>query len=127
MKIALATLNGTTVTAHFGRTKGFIVVDIEDGTETAREFREVGSGGNGAHEDPGHNRRHHDLVGTIQDCDVVIAGGMGHPIQERLVHAGLDVILTDIRSIDEAVAGYIAGTIDHDPERAHAHGGNHHH
>lgn len=126
MKIALATLNGTTVTSHFGRTKGFVVVDVEDGIETARELRQVGSGGHGAHEDPGHNRRHHDLVGAIEDCDVVIAGGMGFPIQERLQQAGVEPVLTGVRSVDEAVEQYVAGTLDHDPDRAHAHGGGHH-
>ena len=53
MRIALATLDETTVTAHFGRTKGFIVVDVDDGVETARELREVGSADLGDHQDPG--------------------------------------------------------------------------
>jgi predicted Fe-Mo cluster-binding NifX family protein len=124
MKIALATLNGTTVTAHFGRTRGFIVVDVEDGAEVSREFRPVDSND---HDDPGHGRRHADLIGTISDCDAVIAGGMGFPIQQHAEAAGIDVVLTGTRSIDDAVAGYIAGTLDHDPGRAHAHGGDHHH
>jgi len=127
MKIALATLNGTTVTAHFGRTKGFIVVDVEDGVETAREFREVGPGGHGNHEDPGYNPRHNDLIGTIQDCDVVIAGGMGFPIQEHAEGAGLQVVLTGTQSIDDAVTQYVTGTLDHEPDRAHEHGSGHNH
>ena len=125
MKIAFPTLNGTSITAHFGRTRGYIVVDIEDGVEIAREFREVDPGDE--HTDPMHNRRHENLVTTIQDCDAVVAGGMGHPIQERLEAAGLEVVLTGIRPIDDAVAAYTAGTLDHDPDRAHAHGGDHHH
>ena len=28
---------------------------------------------------------------------------------------------------DDAVAAFAAGTLDHDPDRAHAHGGDHHH
>jgi len=127
MKIALATLNGTTVTSHFGRTKGFVVVNVEDGIETAREFRETSPGGHDNHQDPGHNRRHHDLVGTISDCGVVIAGGMGHPIQERLQQAGLEVVLTGVRSIDDAVTQYVDGSLGHDQDRAHAPGGDHRH
>jgi len=124
MKIAFPTLNGTTVTAHFGRTKGFVVVDVENDVETAREFREIDAG---EHADPMHNRRHESLVTTIADCDAVIAGGMGHPIQERLEAAGLEVVLTGTRSIDDAVVAYAAGTLGHDPDRAHAHGGGDHH
>ena len=126
MKIALATLNGKTVTGHFGRTKAFVVVDLRDGIEVGREVRDVGSCNQGDHPDPGHRRRHHDLVNTVRDCDVVIAGGMGLPVQDRLREAGIDVTLTDIRSIDEAIQGHSSGTITHDPSRAHAPGGNHH-
>ncbi|MEA3511096.1 MAG: NifB/NifX family molybdenum-iron cluster-binding protein [Actinomycetota bacterium] len=126
MKIALPTLNGKTITGHFGRTKAFVVVDVEDGVEVQRELREVGSCNQGEHPDPGHRRRHHDLVDTVQDCHVVIAGGMGLPVQERLLAAGIDVVLTDTRSMDEAVQQFAAGTLTHDPSRAHAPGGDHH-
>ncbi len=127
MRIALATRDETTVTGHFGRTKGFVVVDVEDGVETAREFREVGSADHGNHQDPGRNRRHDDLIGTIQDCDAVIAGGMGFPVQAHAEAAGLEVVLTGTQSIDDAVTRYVTGTLDHEPDRAHAHGGGHHH
>ena len=126
MKIALATLNGTTVTGHFGRTKAFVVIDLADGVEVEREVREVGSCTQGNNPDPGHRRRHHDLVDTVRDCDVVIAGGMGLPVQERLQEAEIEVVLTDTRSIDEAVQQYAAGTLVHDADRAHAPGGAHH-
>jgi predicted Fe-Mo cluster-binding NifX family protein len=126
MRIALATLNGNTVTAHFGRTKAFVVVDLADGVEVIRELREIGSTDCGDHQDPGHHGRHHDLVDTIRDCDVVVGGGMGLPIQDRLQEAGLEVVLTGTRSIDEAIQQCAAGTLTHDPDRAHAHGGGHH-
>ena len=125
MRIALATLNGNTVTAHFGRTKAFVVVEMEDGTEVNRELRDVGSCDQNHHQDPGHRRRHHDLVDTVRDCDVVIAGGMGLPVQQRLQEADIEVVLTDTRSIDEAVQQYATGTLAHDPDRAHAPGGHH--
>ncbi len=126
MKIALATLNGKTVTAHFGRTKAFVVVEMEDGVEINRELREAGSYKNIDPSDPGHRRRHHDLVDTVRDCDVVIAGGMGLPVQDRLEEAEINVVLTDTRVIDEAIEMYAFGTLVHDASRAHAPGGDHH-
>ncbi len=119
-------MNGNTVTAHFGRTKAFAVVELEDGAEVNRELREVGECTQGNHPDPGHRRRHHDLVDSVRDCDVVIAGGMGLPVQDRLEEAGIEVVLTDTRAIDDAVEQYVAGTLAHDPDRAHAPGGGHH-
>jgi len=126
MKIALATLNGKTVTGHFGRTKAFVVIDLAGGVEAEREVRDVGSCTQGDHPDPGHRRRHHDLVDTVRDCQVVIAGGMGLPVQDRLREAGIEVVLTDTRVIDDAVQQYAAGTLTHDASRAHAPGGDHH-
>ncbi len=126
MRIALATLNGKTVTGHFGRTTAFVVVDLTGGIEVDREVRDVGSCTHGDQPDPGHRRRHRDLVETVRGCDVVIAGGMGLPVQDRLRETGIDVTLTDIRSIDEAIQAYSSGTITHDPGRAHAPGGDHH-
>jgi predicted Fe-Mo cluster-binding NifX family protein len=126
MKIALATLNGNTITAHFGRTKAFVVIDLDDGVEVSRELREVGASDCGNHQVAGQHGRHHDLVDAVRDCDVVVGGGMGFPIQERLQEAGLEVVLTGTRSIDEAVQQYATGTLTHDADRAHAHGGGHH-
>jgi predicted Fe-Mo cluster-binding NifX family protein len=100
MKIAFPTLNGTSITAHFGRARGYIVVHTEDGAETGRELRLIESGEHGDREDPGHGNRHAGLVDTIRDCDAVVAGGMGHPIQERLEAAGLDVVLTALEGLE---------------------------
>jgi len=125
MKVAFPTLNGKTITSHFGHTKGFVVAIIDDGVEIGREFRELSPDGR---DDPEHHGRHHNLVDAIADCDIVIAGGMGHPVQARLEAADINVVLTAIRPIDDAVAAYIDGSLDHDPERAHApDGGRHHH
>lgn len=57
----------------------------------------------------------------------MIAGGMGFPIQEHAEAAGLEVVLTGTQSIDDAVTRYVTGTLDHESDRAHAHGGDHHH
>ena len=67
-------------------------------------------------------------AGSIQlgDAEVVIAGGMGLPVQDRLEEAEINVVLTDTRVIDEAIEMYAFGTLVHDASRAHAPGGDHH-
>ncbi|MEN8234379.1 MAG: NifB/NifX family molybdenum-iron cluster-binding protein [Actinomycetota bacterium] len=120
MRLALATRDGKNVTQHFGRMKTYVVVDIEDGAETARELRDVG-GVPGHGHDNGHHRRHAHILDAVQDCDVVIAGGMGFPIQEHAADAGMDVILTSVRPVDDVVAQYCAGTLLHEADRAHDH------
>ncbi|MEN8115209.1 MAG: NifB/NifX family molybdenum-iron cluster-binding protein [Actinomycetota bacterium] len=122
MKIAFATRSGKNITAHFGRMKMYVVVDVEDGREVAREIRELGEA---PRNDTTHQRRHAQVLAAIDDCDVVVAGGMGFPIQQHAARAGIDVILTSTRPVEEALAKYLAGTLEHDADLAHDH--NHHH
>ncbi|MEN8114578.1 MAG: NifB/NifX family molybdenum-iron cluster-binding protein [Actinomycetota bacterium] len=120
MKIALATRDGKNVTQHFGRMKMYVIVDIEDGREAGREVRELGETPGRGH-DNGHHRRHAHVLASVQDCDVVVAGGMGFPIQEHAREAGMEVILTSVRPVDEVIAQFIAGTLVHEADRAHDH------
>ncbi|HDL79036.1 MAG TPA: dinitrogenase iron-molybdenum cofactor biosynthesis protein, partial [Bacteroidetes bacterium] len=55
--------------------------------------------------------RHGMMAAEISDCDILIAGGMGSGAYESFKAAGLEVILTDYDSIEEAVTGYIEGKI----------------
>ena len=124
MKIAFATRSGTTITAHFGRMRQYVVVEIDEGREIAREARDLAPV---PRHDADHHRRHGLMLAAIDDCDVVVAGGMGFPIQQHAIEQGLEIILTSIRPIDEALARYLAGDLGHEPELAHDHGRGHDH
>jgi len=39
MKIAVATIDGISLSQHFGQSKGFVVFDVEGSTVRSREFR----------------------------------------------------------------------------------------
>lgn len=51
------------------------------------------------------------MAREIGDCDVLIAGGMGAGAYESFKAAGLDVILTDIAWIEEAVTALMEGKL----------------
>jgi len=53
--------------------------------------------------------RHSMMAVEIGDCDVLIAGGMGAGAYESFKSAGLNVILTDYESIEDAVTATIEG------------------
>jgi predicted Fe-Mo cluster-binding NifX family protein len=63
MKIAAVTNNGSTISAHFGRAKQYVVLTIEDGTVVHREIRDKNacnhSHGQQHHAD-GHEHEHHE-------------------------------------------------------------------
>jgi len=122
-KIAIATEDGTHVSAHFGRAPFFQVITIENGQIIAREQRAKD------HHQGGHHHDHHDqsghdthasgMVGVVHDCAVIIAGGMGNPAYASIQAAGLTPILTDLRDIEQAAQAYAAGTLVNRIERVH--------
>lgn len=131
MKIAAVTDDGTRISAHFGRATAYRVVTIEDGRVVAEELREKAShhGRHGHEHEPGHDHeqggadgraaRHAAMVQPIRDCQVVLARGMGRRAHDALVEAGLEAILVDEASIEDAVRAYLDGTLEAHPERLH--------
>lgn len=128
MKIAVVTNDGANVSQHFGRARYFKIFTVEEGKVKFTEMRERGSGhfarqSKGAIHQPNQDPmgrhgfgpeaqgRHAMMAAEIGDCDVLIAGGMGTGAYESFRTAGLNVILTDYRSTEEAVSATIEGKI----------------
>ncbi|GMQ92729.1 MAG: hypothetical protein BMS9Abin12_0206 [Acidimicrobiia bacterium] len=116
MKLAFPTRDDQTIVGHFGNMNALIVINIDDGTEIARERRDMSAM---PACDDGHHDRPVFVVETIKDCDVLVAGGIGSPLVQKANAAGVEVVLTDVRSIAEACDMYVAGTLVHTPELAH--------
>jgi predicted Fe-Mo cluster-binding NifX family protein len=129
-----------TISAHFGRARQMVVVTLEDGQEIARETRQRDtSHGLHLHEHHDHDHEHDEHEGghhhehnpddprhaskwaILEDCDVVIGRGMGSPALNRLQSMGLQVYLTDLKLIDEALQAYLDGTLEHNARRVHHH------
>jgi len=134
MKVAFVTDDGNTISPHFGRAQYFEVVTVENGAITKRERREkaghhtftAGEGhqhqhhhgeGNGYDESSQH--RHRSIVSSITDCQMVVARGMGMGAYDHLTTAMITPILTNNRTIDEAMKEIISGTIANHSERLH--------
>ncbi|GBE27764.1 dinitrogenase iron-molybdenum cofactor [bacterium BMS3Bbin03] len=128
MKIALVTNDGETISQHFGRSRYYKIYTVADKKVANTEMRERGTGHFAQQPQPVHDEPHTDPMGRhgygaaagsrhgmmaaeISDCDILIAGGMGSGAYESFKAAGLEVILTDYDSIEEAVTGYIEGKI----------------
>jgi predicted Fe-Mo cluster-binding NifX family protein len=118
-KVAFATMNGRTITKHFGHVKAYVVVEIA-GVQEHRRFTVTIE--KPATRDRGKGRGHdHDAkLVPIEDCDTVVAGGMGTPMADRILAAGFNLILTSETDIDQATARLIDGTLCHEQELAHA-------
>ncbi|MBI1752703.1 MAG: hypothetical protein HY014_04415 [Acidobacteria bacterium] len=102
MKIAFPTMDGQSISAHFGRSKSFLVLEIQGAAIRRREVRvneqarpvpalghdhaEPGAGpvsGNGPH---GHD--HGAFARLLEDCQVLVVRGMGAGAVQAIRQAG---------------------------------------
>ena len=121
MKIAIPTMDEQTLSAHFGRSKAFLVFDLENGQIRNREVRPNvhGHQAHSHHEDGhaglGHGHGHHDhggFISLLQDCSVVLSRGMGAGAWNALRSAGMKVYLVQQPiSAEEAVDLFLAGQL----------------
>ena len=132
MKVAAITEDGTTISQHFGRAPYYLVVTVEDGKAVSKEKRDkAGHHTFGCHHEEnlacderhgfgaGAQARHVGMMSNITDCQVLIAGGMGWGAHESLKSRGIETIVTDVESIEEAVRLYVEGKLPNLMERLH--------
>jgi predicted Fe-Mo cluster-binding NifX family protein len=132
MKIAVISEDGATISQHFGRAPLYVVVTVEDGKITSKENRSKV----GHHSFSGHphvepmlgerhgygidsQSKHTQMAQSIDDCQVLLAGGMGWGAYDSMKSRGIETIITDVKNIDEAVELYIGGKLSNLMERLH--------
>jgi predicted Fe-Mo cluster-binding NifX family protein len=132
MKIAAITDDGKTISQHFGRAQYYLVATIENGEIIDRELREKLGHAQFASDphaadvpgqphgmDPASQDRHILMAQAILDCKALLCRGMGMGAYESMKVAGIQPVVTDIASIDEAVMAYVEGKIVDRVDRLH--------
>lgn len=120
MKIAIPTDDGITISQHFGQAVYFKVLSLENNQVVSVEIRKKATH---IHGTPPADGMHPGamMIESISDCQVIISGGMGSPVYNRAIAAGLKVILTRQPDIDMAVRDFLAGKLESDPTLIHVH------
>lgn len=124
MKIAAVTEDGNTIHSHFGQAPYYEVLTVENNAIVARERRNKPShqhGAQHAQHPTGGDTHAQGMAAVIADCQVLLARGMGQPAFQTLQAAGIQPILTEKDTIDEAVQAYVRGELTHRAERVHHH------
>lgn len=116
MRIAVTYENGQ-IFQHFGHTEQFKLYDVAEGKIVSSQIVDTNGSGHGA------------LAGILNalNADVLICGGIGGGAQTALAAANVKVYGGASGSADEAVAAFIAGTLDYDPQVRCSHHGRHEH
>lgn len=124
-KVAFATNDGVNILSHFGRARYFEVFEIEDKKVLARERRDKHDFHSAEHHDHSHQdqqehyQKHNKIISLIEDCDFVVAGGMGYGIYDFLVSRGKQPIVSSAKSIDEALSLLIENKLENHTEKLH--------
>jgi len=130
INIAAVTDDGVTISQHFGRAKFYEVLTVENGKVVKRERREKLGHHNFAHGEHHHSddqhgfdkhshSKHVSMAEAIQDCQILLACGMGNGAYQSMLQLNIKPIVTDIKNIDEAVQAVIDGSIIDHTDKLH--------
>lgn len=122
VKIAAVSDDGQTLSNHFGMARQYVVLEAEAGRILNQETRPKPH--HTVH--PDHSQKEHahsdqlheDMFAPIQDCQVLLVGGMGNGAYQKAIQAGLEVVLTG-GAVLEAAQSYLAGSLVSNDQRLH--------
>jgi predicted Fe-Mo cluster-binding NifX family protein len=122
VKIAVVTDDGKTISQHFGRALYYAVYEVRSAKVEGMEIKlKVVHHREGEEQLHGHQEasKHSTMLYSVQDCEALIARGMGRGAYEAIKQSGIKPIITDKIDADEAVEAYVKGTLEDHPERLH--------
>lgn len=114
MKIAVATVDGISISQHFGRSTGFIIYDTDGGEVRSRQLRVLAETPHAqglCHGDKAERGGASSISEMLGDCRVVLCGGMGAGAAKALGRMGIEALVVASESADDAVADYLHGTL----------------
>ncbi len=126
MKIAIPSNDRKTILGHFGRTKGFMIYDIEGDKIISKEYRSNNFTGHakGHHEHSNEHHHAHSHAGifkALYDCKTVIAGGMGRRLYNDFETQNIKIFVTKEKDINTAVGLFINDVLDNSSDKCCSH------
>jgi predicted Fe-Mo cluster-binding NifX family protein len=117
VKIAVASEDGVSISQHFGRSRCFLVFEVEDQKILGRSVRDntfTAHARGECQEGVQHNHHHGHgaIVEALKDCQAVLCYGMGWRAAEELKQNGIQAFLVPSEmSPKEAVNKHLAGDL----------------
>jgi predicted Fe-Mo cluster-binding NifX family protein len=103
IRVAIATTDGVSVCDHLARSASFLVLEIQAGRVVSRAIRSRNADTCG---------NHRSFVELLNGCSAVLCGGIGQGAADALTAHGVQsIVLAGAMTMEEAIVGYIAGTL----------------
>jgi len=108
MKVAIGTDDRKTIRkGNFGQSRHYLIIEFLNGEIVSREYRRNAdaTGEHGMYH-PGQVEK---ILEVLSDCSLFMAKRMGRTSLAKFSVHGIDCIITEIDSIDQAVEQYLYG------------------
>lgn len=117
MKIAIASDDGKNIASHFGRTRGFIIYDVENFQIKNKQYLENTFTGHvrGLSEEEHHADRHGAILSALRGCQAVISCGMGQRIYSELRANGMEAFIVNETDAEQAINLYLRNALQDNP------------
>jgi predicted Fe-Mo cluster-binding NifX family protein len=117
VKIAVASEDGISISHHFGRSRSFLIFEVEDQKVVDRTVRDntftahaMGECQEGVEHN--HHHGHGAIVEALKDCEAVLCYGMGWRAAEELKQNGIQAFLVPAEmSPEDAVNKHLTGDL----------------
>lgn len=120
MKIAVASQNKTAITEHAGHCRKFWIYETNATEILGKQLLELSP------EQSFHDSSPHESH-PLDDVQVLITGGMGRGLVQRLQKKDIEAIVTKETDLDKAVSAYLDGSLVREEAECHEHEGEHKH
>ncbi len=120
MKVAIATDDGKTVSQDLGSAKFYLVVTVSRSKTKGRELRLKARRVPSRWDDGEINpvRGVGSFIQPVEDCQLLIVGGMSRAEDQDFKRLGKATRLTDLALVEDILAALVRGRLDDHPERA---------
>ena len=120
MKIAVTSQNRKTITGHAGKCRKFWIYEVEGRAVQDKHLLELPI-------EQSFHESDHATAHPLDEVNVLISGGMGAGLQNRLKQKGILALSTAETDPDLAVAAWLDGSLVEIAPEAHDHGHDHNH
>ena len=114
IKIAITSQNKREITGHAGKCRKFWIYDIAEGKIEGKNLLELPKE-ESFHESSGNNAH------PLDNIQVLITGGMGMGLAQRLKVKNIDGIITSEKNPEDAINAYLTGNLERLAPHEHAH------
>ena len=115
MKIAIVSDDEKTISHHLGRALGLVIFDIENNKVVSRTYRKNIGKSTGECSSCDHLA----MINNVKDCEMVISYGMGQRIYSDLTNNNITPIVTEERTVDEALNQFLKKQLKNHIDKLH--------